>query len=347
MGSLYVLDVSAIVHTGVTSPSYRDNSYYGFPTGGILYLNKFISSALARQEDIVLAFDSPSFRNDLLESYKSGRVRDQSVVSQIETVYEMLSSCGLRCEKYDGYEADDIIEWAVADNCKSDEYYRIYVIGNDYDLCHSIRPNVEFIGCSTNVNSVDTISFPTAIVQGVELKYNTVSAYKCFCGCHSDKIPGMVLESGVPGEQLYGVFVDLLNRCRLNSYERTSSPDVLRFFANKSGVFTQNDLAELEKRIKLVFPAEKPRDVIIKPNNFNTYDKMKLAHYFSLFGDVKSLNCFGFSKVNLTNRDKDYLKERGRMLASGMFAADNNLPQELESSVNATCLSLDAFSKDF
>lgn len=347
MSSLYILDVSALIHTGQHYAQYGDCSYYGYPTAGIRYLNKYLCNALCRYDEVILAFDSPSFRNNLLDTYKSGRVKDQTVISQIETVYEMLSSCGLVCEKHDGYEADDIIEWAIADHCDNNSYYRLYIVGNDYDLCHSIRPNVEFMACSSNVNSVNRTNFRTAIVEGVEIEFNTISAYKVFCGCHSDKIPCLELENGYKGKKLYDEFVGMLKIVKASGWYATSCSKSLQFFAKNCGYFTESDMVELERRIKLVYPAEKPEGLLIKPNKLSNCNRSRLMHYFSMFGDVKALSCFKEKKVTLTDSDKDYLRERGKMLSSGIYAVDNNLSPELDDAIKGSCLTLDAFEREF
>lgn len=344
MSILHVLDVSALVHTGT---SVCDDSYYGCPVGGLRYLNRYICQAFVRENDIVLAFDSPSFRNELLGEYKSGRNKNVSVISQIEIAYEMLSSCGVKCEKHDGYEADDIIEWAVQAGEANEDYYQIMIHGNDYDLCHSIRPNVKFCGCSSNVASVTAGNFSTAVAKGEFVKYNTISAYKVFCGCSSDKIPELRLESGKHGKELYKQFVEFTDANGIYNYEFTSTYKTILYFASQVDLFTENDMNELYRRIKLVFPAEKPEDVLINPTKFYTVNQKKLIQYFALCGDVASLRCMSAGKVTLSESEKEYLKERGRMLSSGIYAADNNLEPSLNNTVKASALTLDAFSRDF
>ena len=145
MNTLCVIDVSAVVYTGLYSQRYQDRSAFGYPTGGIHFFMEQLLVPLYEYNDIVLCFDSPNFRKKLESSYKSGRSHNAVAISQIEALYEYLSYCGFSCYKCDGYEADDIIDWVI-DTFK-EKYSPIIIVGNDMDLAHSIRPNVIFRSC--------------------------------------------------------------------------------------------------------------------------------------------------------------------------------------------------------
>jgi DNA polymerase-1 len=58
--------------------------------------------------------DAPTYRNELLPSYQSGREFDQELVEQLETLPELVSACGFANAKAPGYEADDFLAAAVA-----------------------------------------------------------------------------------------------------------------------------------------------------------------------------------------------------------------------------------------
>ena len=170
MNTLCVIDVSAVVYTGLYSQRYQDRSAFGYPTGGIHFFMEQLLVPLYEYNDIVLCFDSPNFRKKLESSYKSGRSHNAVAISQIEALYEYLSYCGFSCYKCDGYEADDIIDWVI-DTFK-EKYSPIIIVGNDMDLAHSIRPNVIFRSCRSDMNIIKRSSFPNAIKKDVYIPYN-------------------------------------------------------------------------------------------------------------------------------------------------------------------------------
>jgi DNA polymerase-1 len=58
--------------------------------------------------------DAPTYRNELLPSYQSGRVFDRELVEQLAVLPEFVSACGFENAKAAGYEADDFLAAAVA-----------------------------------------------------------------------------------------------------------------------------------------------------------------------------------------------------------------------------------------
>ena len=113
---LVIIDASACVYTGMCSKRHKDKSYYGYPVGGLHYLFRYVTTALAQTSHVIVAFDSRSFRKDLLDGYKAGRKHDKRVQSQLEMAYEMLQRANVACYKYDGYEVDDIGALALQPN---------------------------------------------------------------------------------------------------------------------------------------------------------------------------------------------------------------------------------------
>lgn len=344
MNDLTVIDVSAVVYTGSLSSFHEDRRFYGYPVGGIHYLMRQIAVAFTGGDFVTLCFDSPSFRNELNPNYKSGRARNQEVVSQIETLYDGLMRCGIMCEKFDGFEADDIVEWAVAQNCS--KFPNITIVGNDYDLCHSIRQNVLFKSIAKGVGCIYPANFSESVDPSGPTLFNTISAKKALKGCKSDKISGIKLENGIRGSEVYAAYVKFLQDNYLaGKYELTSSWKQLLAFAKKSGLFTQRDWENLCKNIKLVYPAECPEGVKIHPSAMAGVNKNELAHFLTMYNDQESLKCLGLHRVSLFEDDKQKVRDKARAICNGEYAADRNL--ERESLVNVSTLELDSFTRDF
>src|SRR5690606_24046852 len=92
--------------------------------------------------------------------------------------------------------------------------------------------------------------------KGKKILPNTLSAYKVFTGCKSDKIPSFVSEKGVSGEVFYQRFCDFLIS-NLNPYSIKVSKDrrSLQIFLNTiKDELTPKDLEFLDRNIELVYP---------------------------------------------------------------------------------------------
>ena len=58
--------------------------------------------------------DAPTYRHRALASYQSGRAFDAELLDQLDILPQFVASCGFACAKAPGYEADDFLAAAVA-----------------------------------------------------------------------------------------------------------------------------------------------------------------------------------------------------------------------------------------
>lgn len=322
MSSLCVIDASACVYTGSCSKHFTDRYSYKFPVGGIHYLMRQVCVALSMGNSVVLCFDSPSNRSLEFSGYKSGRRRRPEVFSQLKLVYEELSSCKVACEKHKGYEADDIIQWVVEQ--QKDNFYETVIIGNDHDLLHSVQNKVRFKSIAVDKSCIHVGNFESLADKTFTL-FNTISAKKCLCGCVSDSIPAFSTVGGMSGSELYDKFLQFLEDNEIGrDYSVTTNPKLLLIFAKKSGMFCNEDFIQLQKRIKLVYPANCPGIQII-PSAADTIDFSGLLEFLSAVNDTDCLTCLHARKVPVSDRLRDKLFEEAKRLQTGEFAADNNV----------------------
>lgn len=342
---LSLIDVSAVVHTGMKSEYYRERMFYGFPVGGIHFLTQQLCVHLMMRDEFVLCFDSPNFRTKEFPKYKSGRARDMAVILQLEALFEWLQACGIKCEKAEGYEADDIISWAAT--ALKENYDEVIILGNDKDLCHSVRNNVRFKSIRSDLNSIYYGNFEDSIERGEKIMFNTISAYKVFCGCRSDAIPAFKTENGVGGRKLYSNFTKF---CADNgvagSYVKTSNPGLVEIYAKYSGLFTEADKKRLKKQIRLVYPAPMPRGFCFSPTGLVDVDLKKFSHFLTLFNAVDAFKNSMFVRQTLTDEDKQYVKELARQYSTGEAFADRNIEYSLNR-LGTDDMRLDSFSRDF
>lgn len=69
-----------------------------------------------RPRAVVVGWDTlgaPTYRNELLDAYQSGREFDDELVGQLDLLPGLVSSTGIACGKAAGYEADDFLAAAV------------------------------------------------------------------------------------------------------------------------------------------------------------------------------------------------------------------------------------------
>src|ERR1700761_1507825 len=59
--------------------------------------------------------DSPNYRQRLFPAYQSGRAFDAELLDQLQALPEFVSACGFANAKAPGYEADDFLAAAVAE----------------------------------------------------------------------------------------------------------------------------------------------------------------------------------------------------------------------------------------
>lgn len=312
-----LLDVSALVHTGMNSPYYKDITYYNMPVGGLIYLNRYISEAIDSRQPFVLAFDSHSLKCSE-NSYKSGRAKAPAVYAQLEFAYNYLQGCNILCAKHDGYEADDIIDWYVQEFHDEFTYYSI--VCNDVDIAHSLWPNGELCPCNSQGKFVNYNNFSTGVVPGKDILYNTISLYKIICGCSSDKIPAI---SVTQPYKVYTEFCKYLMQNGIYSYETTANSmdllvDVLLSWDSSLPV------EDIMRNKELVLPAKKPDDVMLFTPSYDV-DLDAYATYLSMINDKKTLRALKLTPKMLTEQQKDVLKNAGKSLASGVYAADKNI----------------------
>src|SRR6202047_1241029 len=113
----------------VDGDSFAPRSYHALPKsirrggnrgGGAIvgFANFLLRLYTEEQPRAVLVgwdtLDAPTYRHRALESYQSGRVFDPELLDQLDVLPEFVEACGFAFAKGAGYEADDFLAAAVA-----------------------------------------------------------------------------------------------------------------------------------------------------------------------------------------------------------------------------------------
>lgn len=324
MKNLHIFDVSGVVYYGTTGSVANSSAgmFRKFPIAGIKPLMTRLSMTLAEGDDVLLAFDGGTFRKELLPTYKGNREPNRSVGAQIDFLYDQLAKAGIPVVRVDGYEADDVIYWAVCENIN--KYDAITIHSNDHDVAHNVQCKVSMKPFSRDDAIITNANFEYTVQRGKKVRFNTISAYKVFTGCSSDNIPSFKI-SGRRGSMLYSDFLDFLDKNKLFRYEVVSSYKTLAIFINSCGLFSDTEKEVLYDRIRLVFPAEKPEGVVLSPVGKDSLDLVAISEILLMCRERTSVKNLGVTPFDLPNSFLQLLDSYSQNLNSGAYSVDRDL----------------------
>jgi DNA polymerase-1 len=113
----------------IDGDSFAHRAYHGVPKsirrrgnkggGAILGFANFLLRLYAQEEPRAVfvgwdTLDAPTYRHRALATYQSGRVFDAELLEQLEVLPQFVAACGFAYAKAPGYEADDFLAAAVA-----------------------------------------------------------------------------------------------------------------------------------------------------------------------------------------------------------------------------------------
>src|SRR5271169_1918954 len=113
----------------VDGDSFAHRSYHAVPKsirrrgdkggGAIVGFANFLLRLYAQEQPRAVlvgwdTLDAPTYRHRALEGYQSGRVFDAELLEQLDVLPQFVRACGFAAAKAPGYEADDFLAAAVA-----------------------------------------------------------------------------------------------------------------------------------------------------------------------------------------------------------------------------------------
>jgi DNA polymerase I len=113
----------------IDGDSFAHRAYHGVPKsvrrrgnkggGAIVGFANFLLRLYAQEKPRAVlvgwdTLDAPTYRHRVLESYQSGRVFDAELLDQLDVLPQFVGACGFAYAKAPGYEADDFLAAAVA-----------------------------------------------------------------------------------------------------------------------------------------------------------------------------------------------------------------------------------------
>lgn len=329
---LSVFDASAFVYAGeMTRNSTIKDLHYNMPIKGIVKLNTYVAQALANYEDVVVCFDSKSFRKEILTCYKEHRVSNREVRIQLDYLYKMYSRYGITCLKEDGLEADDLI-YTVTEICKKN-YKRVNIYGCDYDLTHNVDVNVNFLTMSSQVNSVDINSFETLM----KTPFNTITLKKTIFGDASDNVPAF--KGSVSNKQLFEIALGAYDYLKGKNMLRSPNDEKAFLFflqyLKQNNTIPSGEIEELRNRGKVFYPKVGKLEGVKYISNRSNIDTIGLHKFLCETNSITASRYFDRT-FRRDARVVEELKEWGNSYKSGDYFINNSIVsscKKLDSSI--------------
>jgi len=139
---------------------------------------------------VFVGFDSvgvPTYRNELLPEYQSGRDFPSVLTSQLDRLPELVGALGLPWAKADGYEADDFLGAVVA--AEEARGGQVLVLTNDRDLFQLASTQTTIIRPRPRQQELERIG-PAEVKEIYGVPPALVPDFVALRGDPSDRIPG-------------------------------------------------------------------------------------------------------------------------------------------------------------
>jgi DNA polymerase-1 len=186
----------------VDGDSFAHRAYHGVPKsirrrgnkgGGAIvgFANFLVRFYQQEQPRAVLVgwdtLDAPTYRHRALEGYQSGRVFDAELLDQLDVLPQFVAACGFAYAKASGYEADDFLAAAVAQEERRGG--TAVVASGDRDA-FQLASNSTVILQPVRAGEMARIG-PAEVRERYGIEPQQVPDFIAIRGDSSDKIPGV------------------------------------------------------------------------------------------------------------------------------------------------------------
>jgi len=185
----------------VDGDSFAHRAYHGLPKsirragnrggGAILgfanFLLRLFENELPRA--VLVGWDTlgaPTYRQELFPAYQGGREFDEELIDQLEVLPEFVASCGFANAKAPGYEADDFLAAAVAEEARRGG--RALVASGDRDAFQLASDTVTILH-PVRAGEMARIG-PAEVRDRYGIEPGQVPDFIALRGDPSDKLPG-------------------------------------------------------------------------------------------------------------------------------------------------------------
>jgi DNA polymerase-1 len=231
---LMAIDGDSLAHRAYHALPKAIRSGRGRPANALVGFAGFLTTLWDAEEpaSVLVGFDSldsPTYRNDALPGYQSGREFDQAILEQLAVLPQLVASFGFAVAKAPGYEADDFLAAAAAAWPGP-----VLVVTSDRDAFQLVSDRVSVLQPVRGVSELARIG-PAEVRERYGVDPEQVPGFIALRGDASDRIPGAPGVGPKTAANLlaqYGTLEDALGAGRFSAiaeslrlYERVARMD--------------------------------------------------------------------------------------------------------------------------
>ena len=189
---LLAIDGDSLAHRAYHALPKSMTSADGRPSGAIVGFANFLLRLWQAEAPraVVVGWDSlgvPTYRSEAFPSYQSGRQFDDALVEQLDLLPELVQAMGFTAAKAPGYEADDFLAAAVAQ--EESRKGRTLVATSDRDAFQLVSERTTVLQPVKGVSELARIG-PAEVRERYGVDPKQVPDFIALRGDPSDKLPG-------------------------------------------------------------------------------------------------------------------------------------------------------------
>ena len=243
----------------VDGDSFAHRAYHGMPASASRRHDGRPGNALAgfttmllrlwqaeKPRAVVVGWDTigaPTYRHELLTGYQSGREFDDELLEQLDLLPGLIGSTGIVCGKRAGYEADDFLGAAVAQ--EDGRGGRALVATSDRDAFQLASATTTILQPAKGVSEIKRVG-PAEVRERYGVEPAQVPDFIALRGDPSDRIPGARGVGEKTAAALLREFVSLDELLAAGRF--AAEADALRAFRRIATFDTSAPLPDIEDR---------------------------------------------------------------------------------------------------
>ena len=189
---LLAIDGDSLAHRAYHALPKSMKSATGLPSGALVGFANFMLRLWEAEQPraVVVGWDSigvPTYRSEAFPSYQSGRVFDEALLEQLDLLPELVRAVGFCAAKGDGYEADDFLAAAVAQ--EEARGGTTLVATSDRDAFQLVSVRTSVLQPVKGVSELARIG-PAEVRERYGVEPAQVPDFIALRGDPSDKLPG-------------------------------------------------------------------------------------------------------------------------------------------------------------
>jgi DNA polymerase-1 len=189
---LLAIDGDSLAHRAYHALPKSMKSAKGRPSGALVGFANFLLRLWQAEEPrtVVVGWDTlgvPTYRSEAFPSYQSGRVFDDALLEQLDLLPELVRALGFCAAKAEGYEADDFLAAAVAQ--EEARGGTTLVATSDRDAYQLVSERTSVLQPVKGVSELARIG-PAEVRERYGVEPAQVPDFIALRGDPSDKLPG-------------------------------------------------------------------------------------------------------------------------------------------------------------